>query len=41
MLALGKLPDMYRTPINIFGDSYGEAVVARSEVNAVVDQVVT
>lgn len=39
MLAIDRPLDMYRTAINIFGDSCGAAIIARSEGETEVDRV--
>jgi Na+/H+-dicarboxylate symporter len=40
MLAIDRPLDMYRTAVNIFSDSCGAAIIARSEGESGVDEVV-
>ena len=40
MLAIDRPLDMYRTAINVFGDSCGAAIIARSEGETEVDRAV-
>ncbi len=40
MLAIDRPLDMYRTAVNVFSDSCGAAIIARSEGETEVDRVV-